>query len=180
MSESSEITVMSLEEMRERIAIFDDQTPSTELLITQRMPGFARDIYSVIGRGVSEDAKTKPAIADSSGFNIAYVGAEPNNGSAMHTHEEVEVFIPFSGQWSVFWNEGDAREEVIIGPMDCVSVPPGVMRAFTNIGDTYGHLMAIIAGTENATVSRPQDVIDAAAAEGLKLDADGHMVDAAE
>lgn len=180
MSDTNDITVMSQDEMRERIAVFDDQTPSQQLLITQGIPGFQRDIYSIIGRGVSEDAQSRPAIADSSGFNVAYVGAEPGNGSALHTHAEVEVFIPFSGQWSIYWNEGDAHEEVVIGPMDCISVPPGVMRAFRNVGSEYGHLMAIIGGTENAAVGRPQDIVDRAAAAGLKLDADGHLVDAAE
>lgn len=176
----SDITEMSQDEMRERIAVFQDQTPNQQLMITQGIPGYQRDIYSIIGRGVSEDAKTQPAIEDSSGFNIAYVGAEPGNGSAMHTHPEVEVFIPFSGQWAIYWNEGDAAEEVVIGPMDCISVPPGVMRSFRNVGSEYGHLMAIIGGTENAAVGRPQDVIDRAAAAGLKLDADGKLVEAAE
>jgi mannose-6-phosphate isomerase-like protein (cupin superfamily) len=176
----SDITVMSQDEMRERIAVFQDQTPSQKLMITQGMPGYQRDIYSIIGRGVSENTETRPAIADSSGFNIAYVGAEPGNGSAMHTHPEVEVFIPFSGQWAVYWNEGDACEEVVIGPMDCISVPPGVMRSFRNVGTEYGHLMAIIGGTENAAVGRPQEVVDRAAASGLKLDDDGKLVDAAE
>ena len=176
----SDITEMTQDEMRERIAVFEDQTPSQQLMITQGIPGFQRDIYSIIGRGVSEDEKTRPAIADSSGFNIAYVGAEPGNGSALHTHPEVEVFIPFSGQWAIYWNEGDASEEFVIGPMDCISVPPNVMRSFRNVGSEYGHLMAVIGGTENAAVGRPQDVIDAAAAAGLKLDADGKLVEAAE
>lgn len=180
MSDKGDIIEMTLDEMRDRIAVFDDQTASQQLLITQSIPGFQRDIYSIIGRGVSENAETQAAITDSSGFNIAYVGAEPGNGSALHTHAEIEVFIPFSGQWSVFWNEGDAEQEVIIGPMDCISVPPGVMRAFRNVGTEYGHLMAIIGGTENAAVGRPQEVVDAAAAAGLKLDSDGQIVEAAE
>jgi hypothetical protein len=64
--------------------------------------------------------------------------------------------------------------------MDCISVPPGVMRSFRNVGTEYGHLMAIIGGTENAAVGRPQEVVDRAAASGLKLDDDGKLVDAAE
>lgn len=176
----SDITEMSQDEMRERIAVFDDQKPNTQLMITQGIPGFQRDIYSIIGRGVSEDAATRPAIVDSTGFNVAYVGAEPDNGSAMHTHPEVEVFIPISGQWAVYWNEGDAAEEVVIGPMDCISVPGGVMRSFKNVGSGYGYLLVIIGGTENAAVSRPQEVIDQAAAAGMTLGADGKIVNAAE
>jgi|TARA_A100001037_G_scaffold303407_1_gene337315 mannose-6-phosphate isomerase-like protein (cupin superfamily) len=173
-----EVTVMSQDEMRKRIAIFGEQTSNTQLMITQGIPGFQRDIYSIIGRGVSEDAATRPGIVDSTGFNVAYVGAEPENGSAMHTHEEVEVFIPISGQWAIYWNEGEDTEEVVLGPMDCISVPGRVMRSFKNVGDSYGHLLVIIEGTDNAAVDRPQEVIDQAAAVGLKLDADGKMVPA--
>ena len=173
----SEITVISQDEMSERVAIFEEQTPNIQLMITQGIPGFQRDIYSIIGRGVSEDPDTEPSIVDSTEFNVAYVGAEPNNGSAMHSHDaEVEVFIPISGQWAICWNEGEEAEEMVLGPMDCISVPARVMRSFKNVGDTYSHLLVIISGTENTTVSRPQDIIDQAAADGLKLDADGNMV----
>ena len=173
----SDIIEMSRDEMRGRIARFAEQQGNPQLMITQSIPGFQRDIYSIIGRGVSEDAGTQPGIVDSTGFNVAYVGAEPDNGSAMHTHtEEVEVFIPISGTWAIYWNEGDEMEELVLGPMDCISVPAKVMRSFRNVGDSYGYLLVIIGGTENTTVARPQSVIDAAAAAGLQLDADGKMV----
>ncbi len=173
----NDIIKMTQDEMVERIARFADQKGNDQLMVTQSIPGFQRDIYSIIGKGVSEDAGTQPGIVDSEGFNLAYVGAAPDNGSAMHTHnEEVEVFIPISGQWVIYWNEGDDMEEVVLGPMDCISVPAKVMRSFKNVGDTYGHLLVIIGGTENTTVSRPQDVVDAAAAAGLALDKDGKMV----
>ena len=181
MSEESDgIVVMSQDEMRSHIAVFAEQTGNDQLMVTQGIPGFQRDIYSIIGRGVSEDAGTQPGSVDSKGFNVAYVGAAPDNGSAMHTHEEVEVFIPMSGQWAIYWNEGDDIEEVVLGPMDCISVPGRVMRSFKNVGDTYGHLLVIIEGTDNVAVSRPQEVIDQAAAAGFTLDADGKMVNAAE
>lgn len=173
----SDIIKMTQDEMNARIARFADQKGNDQLMITQSIPGFQRDIYSIIGKGVSEDAETQPGIVDSEGFNLAYVGAAPDNGSAMHIHnEEVEVFIPISGQWAIYWNEGDDMEEVVLGPMDCISVPAKVMRSFKNVGDTYGHLLVIIGGTKNTTVSRPQDVIDAAATAGLTLDKDGKMV----
>lgn len=174
----SEITVMSQAEMRARIALFAEQTPDKNLMITQSIPGMQRDIYSIIGPGVSEKDATRPAIADSTGFNVAYVGAAPGNASGLHSHEEVEVFIPISGTWSVFWNEEEAREEVVLGPIDCISVPGGVMRAFRNVGDDYAHLLVIIGSTENAAVTRPKAILDAAKAAGVTLGADGRMVPA--
>lgn len=174
------IRVMSREEMAARIAFFGEQTPDRNLMITQSIPGMQRDIYSIIGPGVSENAKTQPAIVDSTGFNVAYVGAAPGNASGLHSHEEVEVFIPISGTWSLFWNEGDDREQVVIGPMDCVSVPGGVMRAFRNVGSDYGYLLVIIGSTANAAVTRPKQIVDAARAAGATLNEKGKLVLAGE
>jgi mannose-6-phosphate isomerase-like protein (cupin superfamily) len=174
------IRVMSREEMAARIAFFGEQTPDRNLMITQSIPGLQRDIYSIIGPGVSENAKTQPAIVDSTGFNVAYVGAAPGNASGLHSHEEVEVFIPISGTWSLFWNEGDDREQVVIGPMDCVSVPGGVMRAFRNVGSDYGYLLVIIGSTANAAVTRPKQIVDAARAAGATLNEKGKLVLAGE
>src|SRR3546814_9998709 len=35
-----------------------------------------------------------------------------------HAHPTVEVFVPLRGKWAVYWNEGEAREEVILEPYD--------------------------------------------------------------
>jgi len=176
----SEIKVMSRAEMAARIALFHEQTPDKNLLITQSLPGMQRDIYSIIGPGVSEKEATQPAIVDSTDFNVAYVGAAPGNASGLHSHPEVEVFIPISGRWSVFWNEEADREQVELGPLDCISVPGGVMRAFRNIGDEYAYLLVIIGGTQNAAVTRPQHLIDAARSLGVSLNEAGKLVTAGE
>ena len=174
-----EVVVLTSDEMKKRVAIWKDQVPNKTMMITQRMEGYKRDIYSIIGQGVSEDSTNKTAITDSTGFNVAYVGAEPGNGSTLHTHpEEVEVFIQFSGTWSIFWNEGNERLEAQIGPMDCISVPPKVMRGFRNIGDDYAHLLVMISGAENSTVTRPKNIVKEAATTGLSLDPEGNLIDA--
>ena len=92
----SEVIKMTQDEMSGRVARFAEQTGNSQLMITQSIPGFKRDIYSIIGKGVSEDSGTQPGIVDSEGFNVAYVGAPPDNGSAMHTHDK-EIDIPFVG-----------------------------------------------------------------------------------
>ena len=45
----SDIKIMSQDEMSERVARFADQRGNTQLMITQSIPGFQRDIYSFIG-----------------------------------------------------------------------------------------------------------------------------------
>ncbi|NKB48465.1 MAG: cupin domain-containing protein [Alphaproteobacteria bacterium] len=167
---------ISVEEMeRERVARFGNSKPNPMMFVDTRLPEHARDLFSVIGPGVSEDPSTRPSITDSHGFNIAYVGAEPGCGAALHNHVTVEVFIPFSGQWTIYWGD-EGENEIQVGPLDCFSVPPGVMRGFRNDGDEYAHMVAVVGGDDNGKVEWAQSVLDRAGETGLRLDEDGNLV----
>lgn len=166
------------EQMLGRVARFDTLKASPQAFLDTRIPGHERDIYNVIGRGVTEDPALRPAIADAQGFNLTYVGAEPGKGAALHDHPTVEVFVPLTGRWAILWGE-DGEEEVELGPGDVISVPPGVMRGFRNVGPARATLMAILAGSDAGKVTWARKVVDAAAATGLTLDDAGNLVETA-
>lgn len=166
------------DQMMERVARFEDLKASPQAFVDTRLPGHERDIYNVIGPGVSEDPELKPAIVDAQDFNLTYVGAEPGNGAALHDHPTVEVFVPMTGTWEFFWgDEGD--ESVTLGPSDVISMPPGVMRGFRNVGDDTAHLMAILGGSNSGKVTWSKKVLEEAKASGLELDKDGNIVELA-
>ena len=175
-----EIKVMSKANMLQRVGLWKDMKPNPQMFVDTRLPEHERDLYSVIGPGVSEDPETTPAITAAQDFNLAYIGAEPGKGAALHSHPTVEVFIPITGTWAIYWNEGEAQEEVIIGPMDCVSVPPDVLRGFRNDGDAHALMIGIVGGSDSGHVEWAQSVLDRATATGLKLDENGFIVEAAE
>lgn len=170
---------VSREEMESRIARFGDLKPSAAAFVDTRLPGHERDIFNVIGAGVTEDATLEPAIAAAEGFNLTYVAADPGKGAALHAHPTVEVFIPMSGRWSVYWGD-DGENEAILGPWDVVSVPVGVMRGFRNVGEEPAHLMAILGGTDPGKVAWSENVLSRARETGLALDGAGNLVEAAE
>ena len=165
-------------EMKGRIARFEDLRPSKQAFVDTRIPEHLRDIYNVIGRGVTEDPELRPAIAAAEGFNVTYVGADPGKGAALHAHPTVEVFIPMSGRWAVFWGD-EGENEVELDTFDCISVPVGVMRGFRNIGDGHALLMAILGGTDAGRVDWAESVLKRARETGLSLDAEGNVVAAA-
>ena len=167
---------ISQDEMAERVARFDKLQVSPQAFVDTRLPGHERDIFNVIGKGVTEDSSLKPAIGDAQGFNVTYTSAEPGNGAALHAHPTVEVFIPMSGKWSVFWGD-EGEEEVILGPWDVISVPVGVMRGFRNVGDSHAYLMAIIGGSDAGKVTWAESVLRQANESGLALDAQGNLVE---
>lgn len=178
---SYDIITMPKQQMEaERVARFADLKPSPQGFVDTRLPEHERDTYNVIGMGVTEDSDLTPGIADAQDFNVTYIGAHPDKGAALHAHPTVEVFIPLSGRWAIYWNEGDAQEEVILEPRDCISVPPGVMRGFRNASGEYAHLLVILGGADSGKVAWAKEVLERSADTGLKLDADGNIVEAAE
>lgn len=172
------ITEPSVTEMQARVARFADLTPSKQAFVDTRLPDYHRDIYNVIGRGVTEDPDLAPAITDARYFGITYVGAEPGKGAALHAHETIEVFIPLTGRWAAYWGaEGD--KEIEIGPHDVISFPPGVYRGFRNIGDSHAILMAIIGSKESTgdggRVAWAPQILQASEQTGLTVDATGDL-----
>jgi mannose-6-phosphate isomerase-like protein (cupin superfamily) len=169
---------VSKQEMASRVARFDKLEASPQAFLDTRIPGHERDIFNVIGPGVTEDPKLRPAITDARDFNVTYVGADPGKGAALHSHTTVEVFIPMSGEWSIYWGD-DGEDEVVLKAWDVASVPPGVMRGFRNVGKEHGYLMAILGGTDAGRVDWAKKVIDAAEKTGLALDREGNLVERA-
>ena len=177
MSKAS-VTV-SKELMQERTARFGALRPSRQAFVDTRIPEHVRDIYNVIGQGVTEDPELKPAITAVEGFNITYIGAESGKGAALHSHSTVEVFIPLTGRWSVYWGD-EGENEVILDTFDCVSVPVGVMRGFRNVGEGHAYLMAILGGTDAGKVGWAESVLARAQETGLGRDEAGNVVELAE
>jgi quercetin dioxygenase-like cupin family protein len=166
---------MSKTEMEKRVARFKALTPSTRAFVDTAIPGHERLIFNVIGRGVTEDPSLNPAITDARDFNLTLVHAEPGKGAALHAHPTVEVFMPLSGRWAVYWGD-HGEQEIVLDQWDVISVPPGVMRGFRNAGDSAGYLMAVLGGTDAGHVAWAPQVLERAKDTGLALDAQGNLV----
>lgn len=163
---------VSMEEMRSRVAIFAEQTPSARPLIDAVLPQFQREIFTIIGGGVLEDPNVRPGITAVEGFHVSIVRAGPGMGTGLHNHKTVEVFMPLTGRWSVQWND-DGESSLTVGPYDVVSIPVGVMRGFRNESDAEAMLLVIVGGTDPGQVDWTKSVLEAAAAHGFVHDASG-------
>jgi quercetin dioxygenase-like cupin family protein len=170
----------TIAEMEARVARFDRLKPSKQAFVDTRIPQYERDIYNVIGRGVTEDPDLAPAISDSRYFGITYVGADPGKGAALHAHQTIEVFIPLTGTWACYWGEkGD--KEIVVGPHDVISFPPGVYRGFRNVGDSHAILMAIIGSKaetqDGGRVAWAPQILEQSAQTGLAVSASGDLTE---
>jgi len=166
---------ISKEEMLKRVARFKELKPSRKAFVDSLIPGHEREIFNVIGRGVTEDVSLNPAITDARDFNVTLVHAAPEKGAALHAHPTVEVFISLSGRWAVYWGD-DGEDEIILDQWDTISVPPGVMRGFSNADTQDGYLLAILGGTDSGRVAWAPQVLERAKETGLRLDERGDLI----
>lgn len=166
---------VSKEEMLKRVARFKELKPSLQAFVDSRIPGHEREIFNVIGRGVTEDASLAPAITDARDFNVTFVHAGPEKGAALHAHPTVEVFIALSGRWAAYWGD-HGENEIVLEQWDTISVPPGVMRGFRNAGNEDAYLMAILGGSDAGKVAWAPAVLERAKQTGLELDEQGNLL----
>jgi uncharacterized RmlC-like cupin family protein len=158
-----------------RVARFKDLRSSSEAFIDTRIPEYNREIYNIIGRGVTEDSGLEPAIADNRDFNLTMLKADPGKGSSQHDHGTIECFIPLTGRWSIPIGE-NGEEEIILEPFDVFSVPPGVMRGVINAGTEPAYILAILGGTDPGRATWSPQINEKGRELGLYVNEDGDLV----
>jgi mannose-6-phosphate isomerase-like protein (cupin superfamily) len=166
---------LDMDALRARVARFKDLKSSSEAFVDTRIPEYNREIYNVIGRGVTEDARLAPMIDDVKDFHLTFMRSDPGKGSSLHDHETIECFVPLIGRWAIVLGD-DGEEEIILEPFDTFSVPPGVMRAVKNAGTESGVILTILGGTDPGRVTWSKSINEKAKALGLVVDDDGNLV----
>ena len=142
---------MSEEQMHKRIARYDRLKPlpiqNPSIPEKARDVVYSRKLLSVIGL---EEAQTPinvgAPIIGAAGMTMTLAVCPPGQGPGLHTHRQTyETFTVMKGRFEVTWND-DGSGRAILELYDTVSFPPGVCRAFRNVGDEEGILQVIITG----------------------------------
>lgn len=143
---------ISADEMQKRIARFRSLKPLP--IQNPSIPEKARDVIysrkllSVIG--LEHNAQTpinaEAPIRGAAGMTLTLAVCPPGQGPGLHSHRQTyETFTVMKGRFEVSWND-DGSGRAVLELYDTVSFPPGVCRAFRNIGDAEGILQVIITG----------------------------------
>ncbi|QMW21915.1 cupin domain-containing protein [Sandaracinobacteroides saxicola] len=166
--------------LRPRLVRYAELRPCYNAFIDTRSPGSeAKENFTIIGPGVSENPAQHVHIAEPHGFNIGGARQPPNCVNSPHSHDTAEVFVVHSGRWRFDLGEhgDDARLE--LGPGDTISIPTGIFRGFTNIGDDLGYLFAVLGQDDPGRVTWAPKVFEMARDYGLVLLENGSLVDTA-
>jgi mannose-6-phosphate isomerase-like protein (cupin superfamily) len=164
--------------MEARVVRYDDLRPCYNAFIDTRTPGSeAKENFTIIGPGVSENPEQHVHIAEPHGFNIGGARQPPGCVNSQHSHDTAEVFVVHTGQWRFDLGEHGDDAQVVIGPGDVISLPTGMFRGFTNVGTETGFLFAVLGGDDPGRVLWAPQVFDLAADFGLVLLESGQLID---
>jgi mannose-6-phosphate isomerase-like protein (cupin superfamily) len=163
--------------MIERIAKFNELTPSTLPFVEGRLEGHReRKNYSIVGPGVAEDSKQSVKISKAHGYNLGAVSANPKNGSGLHSHTTAEVFLIYSGKWRFYWGV-DGKNEIILGKGDIISMPTNMFRGFENAGNEEGLIFVVLGNDDPGIITWIPKVLISAKETGLALLDDNSLID---
>ena len=141
---------ISRQEMEKRIARFENLKPlpiqNASIPEKARDVVYSRKLLSVIGLETSTPINAQAPITGAAGMTVTLAVCPPGQGPGLHSHRQTfETFTVLQGEFEVRWNdEGD--ESAVLRRFDTISFPPGVCRAFRNIGQEEGILQVIITG----------------------------------
>jgi mannose-6-phosphate isomerase-like protein (cupin superfamily) len=165
-------------DLNTRLAKFKDLVPSKIPFVEGKLEGHRDRLnYSVIGPGVSEDAKQNVKIAEAHGFNIGGVNAAPMNGSGLHSHTTAEVFLVYQGRWRFYWGVDGQDGEVFLNRGDVASFPTNMFRGFQNVGTDRGLLFVVLGENDPGVITWTPKVLSAAKDTGMVLMDDNTLVD---
>ena len=165
-------------DLNTRLAKFEDLVPSKVPFVEGKLEGHRDRLnYSVIGPGVSEDAKQNVKIAEAHGFNIGGVNAAPMNGSGLHSHTTAEVFLVYQGRWRFYWGIDGQEGEVFLNRGDVASFPTNMFRGFQNVGTDRGLLFVVLGENDPGVITWTPKTLSAAKDTGMVLLDDNTLVD---
>ena len=165
-----------------RVVRYSDLIPCYNAFIDCRTPGSeAKENFTIIGPGVSENPDQHVHIAEPHGYNIGGARQPPGCVNSQHSHDTAEVFVAHSGHWRFDLGEHGDDAQLDLHPGDVISIPTRVFRGFTATAPaddgSPGFLWAVLGQDNPGRVTWVPQVFDMAQDYGLILLENGSLVD---
>ena len=167
-----------------RVVRYADLIPCFNAFIDCRTPGSeAKENFTIIGPGVSENPNQVVHIPEPHGFNIGGARQPAGCVNSQHSHTTAEVFVVHSGHWRFDLGEHGDAAQVDLHPGDTISLPVNMFRGFTSTAPaddgSPGFLWAVLGSDDPGRVTWAPQVFEMARDYGMVLLEGGRLVDTA-
>ena len=115
----------------------------------------ARRVYPVMAPSGYTGRSAQAPVHAGKRMVLSIPESPPGDGAGLHVHARTtENFLCLSGRFEISWGDKGAQS-VELGPLDFISMPKGVYRAFKNVGPETGRLLAIIECDDDRDAADP-------------------------
>jgi len=162
--------------MLDRVARFGELRRDSGSYLDDALPGHVRSAMMLIGttKGRNDPSLGSPLPPED--FTMGPQHAATGNGPGLHSHTTVEVFMPLSGTWRLYWIDDEGEAETELGTWDVASIPPEVWRGLELTSEGDGLLLAVRGGADGGGLAWHPSVLEEAARHGRTLDDEGRLV----
>jgi len=104
----------------------------------------ARKVYPVMAPADYQGRSAGAPVKGPRGLIVSIAECEPGNGPGLHRHlNTVENFMCLSGRFEIAWGD-NGEHQLVLDPLDMISVPRGENRSFRNVSGETGRLLVMI------------------------------------
>lgn len=162
----------------DRIARFSELRRDVDSYLDDTLPGHVRSAMMLIGTSKGRNDPTLASPLPPEEFTMGLQEMTSGNGPGLHSHRTVEVFMPLSGTFRLYWIDDETGEEGedVLATWDVVSVPANVWRGLELTSPGDGLLLAVRGGADGGGIAWHPSVLEEAARHGRTLDDDGRLV----
>lgn len=165
------------DEMMSRI-VTSDARDFHPAFIDQTLPKGGAQIAPVIGFGMTQNRDHAAPITNPHGFSAEWLRIEPGQTVGPFLLDEKMVVMMHDGQMRLEYTDGGGAS-VDVDAWDTYSVPGGVFRKLTAIGDKPVEALVVLSGDHRKRPVFAPEIVEAAQRAGLGLDAGGFVAKAA-
>lgn len=167
----------SPEQMARRVVRHAELAWSSRALLDAALPGCGGELAPVIGLGISEDRDQLAPVMNAHGFSIEWLRLPPGGRLSRHRLASKQVLVCYQG--SVRLDIGEPAESFTLqggdAAWDSFALPADAWRSLHNVGAEPATLLLMTPGDARKRIEWAPDVVQAAAAAGLAIDANGYL-----
>ncbi len=180
-AEIAALRVWPVPDMARRVVRFQDLRWSQHGLLDSALPGCGAQLAAVLGLGLSEDRNLQAPVANAHGLSIEWLKVPPGGRVSRHLLHEKQVLIVKAGQLdvSVETTQGPRQQRAEGGATawDSYALPADCWRSFENPGPDEALALLLTSGDARKRITWDAGVLQAAAAQGQALDANGFVAE---
>lgn len=177
--EIGQLRVWSPEQMARRVVRFAALDWSPQALLDAQLPGCGAELAPVIGLGMTQDRNHAAPVTNAHGFSLEWLRIPPGGRVSRHALQEKQVLIVYRGSVGIDVQGVDGMvRSTACGTdtgWDSFAMPAGCWRSLHNTGTSEAVVLLMTPGDHRKAVTWAPEVLQAAAAAGFAIDADGFV-----